>query len=156
MTRGKRTAWVFGVAGLLMVAGGVAGAQMLRADAQHPAEKGRLTQAQYDDAVRIARHQVRRLDPRLTSASAIVRPGTVTRPNMTGTCSSGSVILIRLAGHDFHVGTGARADGKDAPVTTVEITADATSGRPCLRSVLTGPPASPYRNGDDLLPALAR
>jgi hypothetical protein len=40
-------------------------------------------------------------------------------------------------------------------VTSIEITADPTSGRPCLLSVVTGPPSSPYRTGDDLLPTLA-
>jgi hypothetical protein len=156
MTRGKRTAVVFGVAGLLMAAVGVAGAQMLRADAQRPAQEGRLTQAEYDDAVRVARHQVRRLDPRLTSATAVVRRGTVTRPNLSGSCMSGTVVKIRLVGHGFRTVTGGLGDGEDTPVTSAEITVDPGSGRPCLLSVGTGRPPPAYHDGDDLLPALAR
>jgi hypothetical protein len=163
MARGIRTAWVFGVAGLLLASVGVVGAQMLRADAQHgSSDDGHLTQAQYDAAVLIARHQVHRLHPRLTSASAIVASGTVTRANLSGSCTSGSVIKIRLAGHGFDVGAGGRVDPDDegtaraGRVTTVEVTADAVSRRPCLIEVVTGPPSSPYRDGDDLLPALAR
>jgi hypothetical protein len=163
MARGIRTAWVFGVAGLLLASVGVVGAQMLRADAQHgSSDDAHLTQAQYDAAVLIARHQVHRLHPRLTSASAIVARGTVTQANLSGSCTSGSVIKIRLAGHGFHVLTGGRlhpdgdGSGKGDKVTTVEVTADAVSRRPCLIEVVTGPPLSPYRDGDDLLPALAR
>jgi hypothetical protein len=156
MTRGIRTAWVFGVAGMLMASAGVVGAQMMRADARHGSSDDRqLTQAQYDAAVRIARHQVTHLHPRLTGASAIVRSGTVTRPNLSGSCTSGTVIKIRLVGHDFRVATGGRGDGKQEPVTSVEVTGDATSGRACLIEVVTGPPSPPYRSGDDLLPALA-
>jgi hypothetical protein len=155
MTRGIRTAWVFGVAGLLMASAGVVGAQMLRADARHSSSDRHLTQAQYDAAVRIARHQVHRLHPRLTSASAIVRSGTVTQANMSGSCTSGHVIKIRLVGHEFHVATGGRADGNARRVTSVEITADASTGRPCLLDVVTGPASSPYHDGDDLLPTLA-
>lgn len=155
MTRGKRTAWVFGIAGLFMVTVGVAGAQMLRADAQHPAEDGRLTQAQYDAAVRVARHQVRTLHPQLTSATAVVRRGTVTQPNMSGSCTSGMVVKIRLVGDGFRTVTGGLAGGKSRSVTSVEITADPDSGRPCLLSVGTGRPPPAFRDGDDLLPALA-
>ena len=157
MTRGVRTAWVFGIAGLLLASVGVVGAQMMRADAQHGSSDDRqLTQAQYDAAVRIARHQVHRLHPRLTSTSAVVRRGTVTRANTSGSCRSGTVIRIRLVGHGFRAATGGWGDGKGQPVTSVEITADATSGRPCLIEVVTGPPSSPFRSGDDLMPALAR
>jgi hypothetical protein len=155
MTRGTRTTWVFGVAGLLMASVGLVGAQMMRADARHPSDDRHLTQAQYDAAVRVARHQVRQLHPRLTSASAIVTPGTVTQPNMAGSCTSGSVVKIRLIGHDFDVANAGLAGAKSKSVTSVEITADPTSGRPCLLSVDTGRPARPYRDGDDLLPALA-
>jgi len=155
MTRGIRTAWVLSVAGLLMTSVGVVGAQLMRADAHHSTEDGHLTQAQYDAAVRLARHQVRRLHPRLTSASAIVRRGTVTQPNMSGSCTSGTVLEIRLVGHDFRAVTGGLAGQKHRSVTSVEITADPATGRPCLLSVATGRPGPAYRDGDDLLPALA-
>jgi hypothetical protein len=155
MTRGIRTASVFGVAGLLMASAGVIGAQMMRADAQHASSDRHLTQGQYDAAVRIARHQVDLLHPRLSSASAIVQRGTVTKANLSGSCTSGSVIKIRLIGHGFRTVTGGLAGAKPQSVRSVEITADATSGRACLISAFTGRPSSPYHDGDDLLATLA-
>ncbi len=102
MARGIRTAWVFGVAGLLMASAGVVGAQMMRADAQHGSSDTDISRRrQYDAAVRIARHQVDLLHPRLSSASAIVQRGTVTQANLSGSCTSGSVIKIRLVGPRF-------------------------------------------------------
>ena len=81
--------------------------------------------------------------------------GTVTQANMGGSCTSGHVIKIRLVGHGFRSVTGGLAGQKHQTVTSVEITADASSQHPCLMSVFTGPPAAPYRDSDDLLPALA-
>jgi hypothetical protein len=74
---------------------------------------------------------------------------------MSGSCTSGTVLEVRLVGHDFRAVTGGLAGQKHRSVTSVEITADPATGRPCLLSVATGRPGPAYRDGDDLLPALA-
>jgi hypothetical protein len=157
MTRGIRTVSVFGVAGVLMASAGVSGAEMMRAEVRHepPSVHGSLTNEQYAAAVRIAQHQVHRVHPRLTSATAIVKRGTVSRTNMSGSCTSGRVIEIRLIGHGFRAVAGGLPGRGGGRVTSMQVTADAVSGHPCLLSVRTGH-GSPYHGAADLMPALHR
>jgi hypothetical protein len=156
MTRVIRTASVFGVAGVLMASAGISGAHMMRAEVKHPhaSVHGPLSDAQYAAAVRIAHHQVRRGHVHLTSATAVIRRGTVTQANMGGICTSGTEIRIRLVGHGFHIVTGGLPGG-GGDVTSMEITADAATRHACLLSVGTGH-AAPYHHGADLMPALHR
>ncbi len=158
MTRGIRTASVFGVAGVLMASAGISGAEMMQAHARHEpaAVHGPLTDRQYAAAVRVAQQQIDRQKPsRITSATAVLKPGRVTQPNLAGACHSGEVVKIRLIGRFPHITTGGTPGGHAGPVTLVGITVDARSGRACLLGVGVG--RSPaYRHGADLLPALHR
>jgi hypothetical protein len=152
------------VACALLATAGVWGAMMLRADAHHSAPssstRGPLTEEQYAAAVRVAQQEVDQQKPsRLTSATAVLKPGNVRRPNMADACHSGQVVKIRLVGRFPRIATGGLAGGGpqrgSGRVTLVGITTDATSGRACLLGVGTGRSA-PYRDGADLMPALDR
>jgi hypothetical protein len=158
MTRGIRTASVFGVAGVLMASAGISGAEMMQAHVEHhhAAVHGPLTDAQYAAAVRVAQHQIDQQKPsRLTSATAVLKPGKVRQPNLADACHSGEVVKIRLVGRFPHVVTGGRPGGGSGAVTLVGVTTDAKSGRACLLGVGTGRSA-PFQNAADLTPALSR
>ena len=150
------------VACALLATAGVWGAMMLRADAHHetPSSRGPLSEEQYAAAVRVARHEVDEQKPsRLTSVTAVLKPGTVRQPNMADACHSGQVVKIRLVGRFPRITTGGLARGGpqsgSGRVTLVGITTDATSGRACLLGVGTGRSA-PYPDAADLMPALDR
>ena len=151
------------VACALLATAGVWGAMMLRADAHHGAPssstRGPLTEEQYAAAVRVAQHEVDQQKPsRLTSATAVLKPGNVRQPNRADACHSGHVVKIRLVGRFPRIVTGLARGGPQSGsgrVTLVGITTDATSGRACLLGVGTGRSA-PYRDAADLMPALDR
>lgn len=151
------------VACALLATAGVWGAMMLRADAHHGAPssstRGPLTEEQYAAAVRVAQHEVDQQKPsRLTSATAVLKPGNVRQPNRADACHSGQVVKIRLVGRFPRIVTGLARGGPQSGsgrVTLVGITTDATSGRACLLGVGTGRSA-PYPDAADLMPALNR
>jgi hypothetical protein len=159
LTPRARSTTVLVAACALLATAGIWGAVMVRADAGHDrpvgdaADYGPLSADQYAAAVRVAQHQADRLAGRLTSATAVVRPGQVSQANLAGACDSGSVVRIRLTGRFPHLATGGAVGSPGGPVTTVDITADGTSGRACLLGVATGKP-TPYRHAADLMPAL--
>jgi hypothetical protein len=152
---------VFIVAGLLLVGAGLWGAELMRADAKHeprvgdPADYGPLSSSQYAAAVAIAQHEVDQEGAHLTSATAVIRPGKVHRSNLGGSCTSGREIRIRLIGRFPHIKNDASHGASAGPVTSVGITADASSGRACLLGVGNAH-AHPYARSADLLPALSR
>jgi hypothetical protein len=158
MTRGIRTASVFGVAGVLMASAGISGAEMMRADVQHHhvATHGPLTNDQYAAAVRVAQHELDKQKPsHLNSATAVLRKGKVRQPNLADACHSGELVKIRLVGRFPRINVSPPPGVEAGPVTVVGITADAKSGRACLLGVGTGTSRA-YRDAADLRPALHR
>lgn len=150
---------MLGVGVALLLAAGIWGAVMLRADATHAPrfvsspDDGPLTPRQYALAVRAANRAVDVGQTHLSSATAVVRSGSVHDPNQGGVCGSGRLIEIRLTGRFPQIGAHRLPGGPSRPVTSVEITADGTSGRSCRLELGVGR-ASPYRHAADLLPAL--
>jgi hypothetical protein len=144
-----RTTSVFVVAGLLMATAAAWGTHMMRAD------YGPLSSSQYAAAVAIAQREVDQEKAHLTSATAVIRTGKVHQPNRAGSCTSGREIRILLIGRFPHIAVSPPPGAPDGRVTSVGITADATSGRACLLGVGTGR-ADPYRHSADLMPALHR
>jgi hypothetical protein len=73
----------------------------------------------------------------VTSATATVGAGTVTDPNAGPACTSGTLLHIKLIGTfpTISVGllptAGAPDASNDTSVTTVLVTADPESGKPC-------------------------
>lgn len=158
MSRG-RTGVVLGIGVVLLLTAGVWGVVMLRADATHEPrfvsspDDGPLTPRQYTLAVRATERAVDVGQARLSSATAMVRSGSVHDPNQGGLCDSGQLIEIRLIGRFPQIGAHRLPGGPSRAVTSVEITADGTSGRSCRLDLGVGN-ASPYRHAADLLPAL--
>jgi hypothetical protein len=152
---------VFIVAGLLLVGAGLWGAELMRADAKHeprvgdPADYGPLSSSQYAAAVAIAQHEVDQEGAHLTSATAVIRPGTVHRSNRGGSCTSGREIRIRLIGRFPHLRANPPPRAPSGPVASVGITADASSGQACLLRVGKAH-VDPYARSADLMPALSR
>ena len=114
VTQRMRRTTVVVVACALLATAGVWGAMMLRADAHHGAPssstRGPLTEEQYAAAVRVAQHEVDQQKPsRLTSATAVLKPGNVRQPNMADACHSGQVVKIRLVGRFPRIVTGGLA-----------------------------------------------
>lgn len=81
-------------------------------------------------------------DATISSATAVVRHGIVTGPNVGAPCTSGRLIKIRLIGRFPHIVTTGHPVGPgedvDFTVTGVLITADAETGDACLQGVRTG------------------
>jgi hypothetical protein len=116
---------------------------------------GRLTSRQYALAVRAVRRAVDVERAHLVSATAVLRPGPVRHPNLGGLCRSGRLLKIRLTGRFPHIGVHRLPRAPSGLVTSVQITADGTSGRACRLDVGVGEPLPPpYHRGADLLPAL--
>jgi hypothetical protein len=155
----RRTATVLAVAGTLLAGAAVWGLLMFRADAKRDgvdaASRGPLTAEQYAAAVRVAQREVREKKASLTSATAILRRGTVVRANVGPACTSGHLIRIRLLGRFPHIVTGGTTGGSGGRFTEVDIAADAATGRACELGVGTGK-GHPFRRAADLMPALAR
>lgn len=157
----RRTGVVLGIGVSLLLAAGTWGLVMLRADATHvprsvrSPDDGPLTPRQYSLAVRAAERAVDVGQAHLRSATAVVRSGSVHDPNQGGLCGSGQLIEIRLIGRFPQIGAHHLPGGPSRPVTSVEITADGTSGRTC-RLELGVDKTSAYRHAADLLPALTR
>ena len=96
---------------------------------------GALTDREFNTAVTIARAEADKEAATLTSATATVGAGTETQPNAGPACTSGTLLHIKLIGTFPRV--VADLAGR-ASVSTVLITADPESGKPCLISVQTG------------------
>jgi len=160
MTRRMRTVLVFAASGVLLGVVGLWGAELMRADAKHEgvgdtADDGPLTSSQYAAAVAVAQREMDKERARVTSVTAVIRPGKVRQPNLGGECRSGHVIRILLIGRFPHIVVDPPPGAPAGPVTSVGITADATSGEACLLGV-GNVHVHPYRHAADLLPALHR
>ena len=97
---------------------------------------GPLTDREFNVAVAVARAEIKKYAATVTSATATVGVGTVTDPNAGPACTSGTLLHIKLIGTfpTIVVGgpsTGAPGASNDNSVTTVLVTADPESGKPC-------------------------
>jgi hypothetical protein len=113
-----------------------------------PASTGSLTQAQYDAAVNLARHEVENQDAEITSASAVLKKNAGRNPpsNTGHRCTDDQVLKVRLIGTFPHTGISGGPPGGDpngGTVTEMDIKADADSGEACLISVSTAPHPGP-------------
>ena len=97
---------------------------------------GALTDREFNVAVAIARAEADKEAATVTSATATVGAGTETETNAGPACTSGTLLHIKLIG-TFPTIVADLAGG--ASVSTVLITADPESGKPCLIGVQTGP-----------------
>ena len=105
---------------------------------------GSLTDREFNVAVAVARAEIEKYAATVTSATATVGVGTVTDPNAGPACTSGTLLHIKLIGTfpTIVVGgpsTGAPGASNDYSVTTVLVTADPESGKPCEVSVRIDP-----------------
>jgi len=105
---------------------------------------GSLTDREFNVAVAVARAEIEKYAATVTSATATVGVGTVTDPNAGPACTSGTLLHIKLIGTfpTIVVGgpsTGAPGASNDYLVTTVLVTADPESGKPCEVSVRIDP-----------------
>jgi hypothetical protein len=99
---------------------------------------GSLTDREYNVAVAVAEAEAAKARATATtSATATVGAGTETDPNAGPPCTSGTLIHIKLIGAFNAVTT----DLTDAPITTILITADPASGKPCEISVRVDTPS---------------
>jgi hypothetical protein len=103
---------------------------------------GSLTDREFNVAVAVARAEIAKYEATVTSATATVGEGSVTDPNAGPACTSGTLLHIKLIGTfpTIVVGgpsTGAPGASNDNSVTTVLVTADPKSGKPCDVSVRT-------------------
>jgi hypothetical protein len=97
---------------------------------------GALTDHEFNVALSVAEAEAAKAGATATtSATATVGAGIETDPNAGPACTSGTLIHIKLIG-SFNAVT---VDLTDAPVTTMLITADPESGKPCEISVQVGP-----------------
>jgi hypothetical protein len=96
---------------------------------------GSLTDGQFAVAVAIARAEVAKDAATITSATATIGEGTETVTNVGPACTSGKLLHIKLIG-TFPTVVADLAGG--ASVSTLLITADPESGKPCLIAVQTG------------------
>jgi hypothetical protein len=96
---------------------------------------GALTDREFKTAVTIARAEADKESATITSATATVGAGTETQPNAGPACTSGTLLNIKLIG-TFPTVVADLAGG--ASVSTLLITADPESGKPCVIAVQTG------------------
>jgi hypothetical protein len=96
---------------------------------------GALTDREFKSAVTIARAEADKEAATVTSATATVGAGTEMQPNAGPACTSGTLLHIKLIG-TFPTVVADLAGG--ASVTTLLITADPESGKPCVIAVQTG------------------
>jgi hypothetical protein len=93
---------------------------------------GSLTDREYNVALAVAEAEAAKAGATATtSATATVGAGTETDPNAGPACTSGTLLHIKLIGSFNAVTT----DLTTASITTMLITADPASGKPCLISV---------------------
>jgi hypothetical protein len=102
------------------------------------AAHGELSAQQYAAAVELARHEIRRQDATVTSATATVSRGMVHNPNVGVPCTSGRLLRIKLIGKFPHITTTGGPGLPAGPVRAVLLTADAESGQACLIGVHVG------------------
>jgi len=157
----RRTWSVLGVAVVLLGGAAAWGLVMLRADATHnppignPADYGSLTADQYAVAVRVARTVSRDPGNHLTSATAVVVSGRVSRADAPAGCRSGRLLKVRLIGRFPHTVVDRSPDtARQGPVRAVLLTAVVSSGEVCAAGISVEHLA-PYRHGGDLMPVLS-
>ncbi len=90
----------------------------------------------------IAKEQATAEEADISSATFVVRNGTVAESNVGHPCTSGRLIEVKLIGSFPHIVTTGHpveaGRNDDFKVTALAITADASSGKVCLKSVQTG------------------
>ena len=106
---------------------------------QGSADTGTLTQAQYDAAVNVARHEVEAQDAEVTIATAVLKHNAGQHaPSNTGhRCTGDDVLKIRLIGTFPHTVTTGTPGGGSTTVTEMDIKADPETGLACLIGVGT-------------------
>jgi len=136
------------LAALVVVAGctsSVTGALDDPNSSSFPPGHGSLTDREFSVAVAVARAEIEKYAATVTSATATVGEGTVTDPNAGPACTSGTLLHIKLIGTFPTIGVGllptagAPSASNDYSVTTVLITADPESRKPCEISVRIDP-----------------
>jgi hypothetical protein len=131
---------------LLIVLSGCAGSAAPSGSAESTAgTRGELTDREYASAVDLARLEVREGDASISSATVRVGHGRVTDSNLGYSCESGRLLHVKLIGTFPHIVTSGHpqdpkstAAPEDFTVHAVLLTADAESGRACLKGVQTG------------------
>jgi hypothetical protein len=131
---------------LVIVLSGCAGSAAPSGSAESTSgNHGELTDQEYASAVDLARQEVREDDASISSATVTVGRGTVTDSNLGYSCESGRLLHVKLIGAFSHIATPGHpqdpestAAPEDFTVHAVLLTADAESGRACLKGVQTG------------------
>jgi hypothetical protein len=100
-------------------------------------DHGTLSDREFAVAYDLARAEVDKAAKSITSATATVGPGIETENNVGPPCTSGTLLHIKLIGA-WNIVHGGLAGRPYEPVSTVLVTADPESGKPCLLSVQTG------------------
>ena len=115
-------------------------AQGSTSSASRSKSRAGLTDQQYVAAVVLAQWEARTDDAHVTSATATIGRGPIAESNLGYRCESDQVLNIRLIGtFPDVVTTGHPTEAQeDYTVHAVLLTADAESGRACLRGVQTG------------------
>ncbi|HET7355534.1 MAG TPA: META domain-containing protein [Nocardioidaceae bacterium] len=108
-------------------------------------DRATLTAQEYAFAVALARKEIREDDASVSSATVTVGRGTVTDSNLGHSCTSGRLLHIKLIGSFPRIVTSGLPQDPSSPavpgdftVHAVLLTADAESGRACLKGVQTG------------------
>jgi hypothetical protein len=131
---------------LLPLLAACSGAQSPNATPEDP--DASLRQDEVAKAETVARDVIADQGASVTSASVVVRPGTVKDSNTGDACTSGRKLQIKLIGDFPHAVTTGHpvTPGSPTPDFTVRamiITADAESGRACLIGVETAENGEP-------------
>lgn len=100
-------------------------------------DHGALTDRDFTVAYDIARAEADKAAKSITSATATVGSGVETENNFGPPCMSGTLLHIKLIGA-WNIVHGGLPGRPYEPVSTVLITADPESGKPCHLSVQTG------------------
>jgi hypothetical protein len=156
MRRGS--AWMLGlpVALVAIVAGGFALHSGQASGHSYAQYHGPLTAEEYAYALKVAEHDYHARGNHITFATATIHPGTVPASNLSGRCTSGHVLTIRLAG--TFPGSlaldGLAGESQSGPDTMAVYKADASTGQASLVSQVTGGPFTRNVHAANLLPAL--
>jgi hypothetical protein len=142
----KTLVWAVGGPMLLLMLSGCAGSAAPSDSAVSTSgTHGELTDQEYASAVDLARQEVREDDASISSATVTVGHGRVTDSNLGYSCESGRLLHVKLIGTFPHIATTGHpqdpesaAAPEDFTLHAVLLTADAESGRACLKGVQTG------------------
>lgn len=120
------------------------------------AERGPLTAAQYDTALRLARSELAKDHATVSRAVATIVAGTVDQPNLAKGCTSGHLLVVTLVGApaDFpNTDLGGPEDAPKGPDMWISLQADPDTGVACLLGVGVGHFKAPVPAAD-LSPSL--